>query len=60
MVTGYRVLDERIVKTQLKKASLLLVLDHPEIPLHNNPAELGAANTCETRCQLWATDAGRC
>ena len=41
-VTGYRALDERIEKTQFKKASLLLVLDHPEIPLHNNPAELGA------------------
>src|SRR5574341_61621 len=25
-----------------KKAHLLLVLAHPEIPLHNNPAELGA------------------
>ena len=41
-VTGYRALDERIEKTKFKKASLLLVLDHPEIPLHNNPAELGA------------------
>ena len=41
-VTGYRALDERIAKTKLKRASLLLVLDHPEIPLHNNPAELGA------------------
>jgi regulator of replication initiation timing len=40
--TGYRALDERIEKTRLKKASLLMVLDHPEIPLHNNPAELGA------------------
>lgn len=42
MVTGYKALDERIEKTQLKKSSLLVVLDHPEIPLHNNPAELGA------------------
>jgi hypothetical protein len=41
-VTGYRALDERIEKTRLKKASLLMVLEHPEIPLHNNPAELGA------------------
>ncbi len=40
--TGYEQLDERIAKTQLKQASLLMVLDHPEIPLHNNPAELGA------------------
>ena len=40
-VTGYKALDERIEKTGLKKSSLLMVLDHPEIPLHNNPAELG-------------------
>ena len=41
-VTGYKALDERIEKSGLKKSSLLMVLDHPEIPLHNNPAELGA------------------
>jgi Transposase IS66 family len=41
-VTGYRALDERIAKTHAKKACLLMVLAHPEIPLHNNPAELGA------------------
>ena len=41
-VTGYTALDERIAKTRTKKACLLLVLAHPEIPLHNNPAELGA------------------
>jgi hypothetical protein len=40
-VTGYDALDDRIAKTRAKKASLLLVLDHPEIPLHNNAAELG-------------------
>lgn len=40
--TGYVLLDDRIAKTRAKKDSLLLVLDHPEIPLHNNPAELGA------------------
>src|SRR6266850_1568414 len=40
--TGYHALDERIAKTRAKKACLLLVLTHPEIPLHNNPAELGA------------------
>jgi regulator of replication initiation timing len=48
-VTGYRALDERIEKTQCKKASLLLVLDHPEIPLHNNPAELGARQRVRKR-----------
>ena len=41
-VTGYEALDERIAKTQAKKGCLLMVLTHPEIPLHNNPAELGA------------------
>lgn len=41
-VTGYQALDERIAKTRAKKHCLLLVLTHPEIPLHNNPAELGA------------------
>lgn len=41
-VTGYDALDERIAKTKAKKLFLLMVLEHPEIPLHNNPAELGA------------------
>jgi hypothetical protein len=48
-VTGYKQLDARIAKTRLKKASLLLVLDHPEIPLHNNPAELGARQRVRKR-----------
>ena len=41
-ITGYDALDERIAKTRTKKGCLLMVLTHPEIPLHNNPAELGA------------------
>ena len=41
-VTGYQLLDARIAKTRDKKAALLKVLCHPEIELHNNPAELGA------------------
>jgi regulator of replication initiation timing len=41
-VTHYTALDERIAKTKAKKECLLMVLEHPEIPLHNNPAELGA------------------
>jgi hypothetical protein len=41
-VTGYDVLDERIARTKAHKVELLMVLNHPEIPLHNNPAELGA------------------
>lgn len=40
--TGYWKLDERLASTRAKKPHLLLVLDHPEIELHNNPAELGA------------------
>lgn len=41
-VTGYDALDERMAKTHAKQGCLLMVLAHPEIPLHNNPAELGA------------------
>jgi len=41
-VTGYTALDERMAQTKAKKTHLLMVLAHPEIPLHNNPAELGA------------------
>ena len=40
--TGYDALDARIAMTLLKKESLLLVLKFPFLPLHNNPAELGA------------------
>jgi len=47
--TGYDALDARIAKTRLKKTSLLLVLDHPEIPLHNNPAELAARQRVRKR-----------
>ncbi len=39
-VTGYRALDKRIALTKKKKGRLLAVLDHPEIPLHNNTAEI--------------------
>ena len=47
--TGYEALDKRIAKTQAKKNSLLLVLKHPELPLHNNPAELGARQRVRKR-----------
>lgn len=40
--TRYDVLDKRIAKTKAKKQELLTVLDYPDIPLHNNEAELGA------------------
>lgn len=48
-VTGYEALDKRIAKTNAKKDKLLLVLRHPEIPLHNNPAELGARRRVRKR-----------
>jgi len=56
-VTGYQQLDDRIAKTRLKQASLLLVLEHPEIPRHNNPTHpeasscLPALRFVRTHCQ---------
>jgi hypothetical protein len=41
-VTEYKQLDERIQKTKEKKKGLLMVFKMPEIPLHNNAAELAA------------------
>ena len=54
-VTGYDALDQRIAKTMAKKQSLLMVLDHPEIPLHNNPAELGARTRVRKRVVSFGT-----
>lgn len=47
--TGYDELDNRIAKSRAKKCNLLLVLKHPELPLHNNPAELGARQRVRKR-----------
>lgn len=47
--TGYAQLDERIAKTRANKDSLLLVLKHPELPLHNNAAELGVRQRVRKR-----------
>ena len=47
--TGYALLDDRIAKTLAKRESLLQVLEHPELPLHNNPAELGARQRVRKR-----------
>ncbi len=47
--TGYNDLDERIAKTKAKKTELLLPLKYPEMPLHNNPAELGARQRVRKR-----------
>lgn len=41
-ITGYEELDDRIAKTLAKKTELLQVLENPQLPLHNNAAELGA------------------
>jgi hypothetical protein len=48
-VTGYQALDHRLALTRDKKPELLLVLEHPELPLHNNPAELGARQRVRKR-----------
>ena len=47
--TGLSLLDQRIALTRDKKAGLLLVLRHPELPLHNNPAELAARRRVRKR-----------
>ncbi len=40
--TNYQALDERIAKSNAKKENLLMVLQYPELPLHNNGSELEA------------------
>ena len=47
--TGYDQLDERIAKTKAKKSQLLLVLQHSDLPLHNNDSELGARDQARRR-----------
>jgi hypothetical protein len=47
--TGYAALDDRIAKTRGKQAELLTVLNHPEVPLHNNGSELGARVSARRR-----------
>lgn len=47
--TGYHLLDQRIAKTLAKKERLLLLLDHPHLPLHNNPAELAVRQRVRKR-----------
>jgi hypothetical protein len=47
--SGYDQLDERKALTLAKKEPLLMVLAHPEILLHNNPAELGARQRVRKR-----------
>jgi hypothetical protein len=47
--SGYEQLDERLALTLAKKDQLLMVLIHPEILLHNNPAELGVRQRVRKR-----------
>jgi hypothetical protein len=48
-VTGYDELDERIAKTKSQKDYLLVALNYPEVPLHNNSAERGARSQARRR-----------
>ena len=57
--SGYDQLDARLTLTRAKKASLLMVLSHPEILLHNNPAELAArqrVRKCDVSLQACTTE----
>ena len=47
--TEYYDLDQRIEKTRAKKDSLLQVLEHPELPLHNNASELAVRQRVRKR-----------
>lgn len=53
--TGYKQLDERKQLTTAKESELLLVLEYPELPLHNNPAELAARTMVQRRNISYAT-----
>lgn len=53
--TGYEQLDERKKLTLSKISELLLVWEHPELPLHNNPAELAARTIVQRRNISYAT-----
>jgi hypothetical protein len=47
--TGYQALDARIAKTAANRALLLVVLEHPDLPLHNNAMELAARRRVRKR-----------
>ena len=49
VITGYDALDKRIALSKKKKENLLMVLKHPEIPIHNNSAELDAKRIARIR-----------
>jgi ABC-type multidrug transport system fused ATPase/permease subunit len=47
--SGYAELDKRMASTYSNKGSLLPVLKFPELPMHNNPAELAARGRVRKR-----------
>jgi len=47
--TGYEELDKRIAKTRRRKEKLLVALTYPEVPLHNNLAELAVRQRVRKR-----------
>ena len=49
ITTGYEALDKLIARTYRRKTQLLMALHHPEIELHNNPAELGVRHRVRKR-----------
>jgi hypothetical protein len=53
--SSFRYYDERKQLTLLKISELLFVLEHPELPLHNNPAELAARTMVQRRNISYAT-----
>jgi hypothetical protein len=53
--SAYQALDERKRLTMAKMSELLPVLVHPELPLHNNAAELAARTMVQRRNISYAT-----
>ena len=47
--TDYDALNKRLAATLARKSKLLIILEHPCVPLHNNPAELGACQRVRKR-----------
>ena len=47
--TDYEQLNVRLAQTMARKDKLLVVLKEPMVPLHNNPAELGARQRVRKR-----------
>ena len=59
--TAYEQLNRRLAQTMAHKEKLLVVLNHPELPLHNNAAELAVRQRVRKRDVSFGprTDAGR-